>query len=420
MLKSFLLVFIIFVTANPGFAQDKYDYPYKSADIATLSAQMMKSKHDESFSKMKFMEVEVIAGRNKTFLMEGRGNYRFGFYPQKKNAPLVFLIADFSGSIVSGYMNYEADLLQENGYNVITMSSSFFWNFVISASQTGLPGVTDEDAADMYWAMQLALAKVKSEHKYPIGKVGVIGLGLGGLTAAHISAIDGREKKLNIERYLLINPVVNMLHAITEMETRASIAFEIGMGRVEEIKAKAFNFVVDLMDKKFNVDEPAYFSNLDKKFVLSPKEYTFLTGGLLRTSIDDVIFASQLVKDAGILKSRLDKYHWNERHAEIEGFGFKGYLEKLVIPHFSTKYPKLTDMLKHVNFTYVRKEVLENKNVFMMHNTDDFLVDADQLEYLQGIFGPARSKIYPLGGHLGNLWFKQNQTDMLNVMSALK
>lgn len=420
MLKSFLLAFALFLTGTSGYAQDTYNYPYKNADVATLTSVIMKSKHSDPFSKMKVLEVEAIPGRNKTFLFEGRGNYRFGFYPQKKNAPLVFLIADIGGSVVSGYMMYEADLLQEHGYNVITISSSFFWNSIISASQTGLPGVTDEDAADMYHAMQLALAKVKSVHKHGIGKIGVIGLGLGGLSAAHISAIEGREKKLNVERYLLINPIVNMLHAITEIETRASIAFEIGMRRVEAIKAQAFNFAIDIMDERFDVDSPTYFADLDKKFVLSMKETTFLTGGILRMSIGDVIFASQMIKDAGVLKSRLDRYHWNDRHKEIESFGFKGYLEKLVIPHFSKKYPKLTDLLKHVNFNYVRKEVLENKNVFLMHNADDFLVDADQLEYLQGIFGPARSKIYPLGGHLGNLWFKQNQTDMLNVMSVLK
>ena len=420
MLKSLLLVCALILTCNPGSAQETYDYPYKNADIATLSSFIMKSRNADSFSKMKMMEVEAIPGRNGAFLFEGRGNYRFGFYPQKKNAPLVFLIADIGGSAVSGYMMYEADLLQENGYNVITISSSFFWNYVISASRTGLPGVTDEDAADMYAAMQLALAKVKTEHKHAIGKIGVIGLGLGGLHAAHISAIEGREKKLSIERYLLINPIVNVLHAITEIETRASIAFDIGMPKVEYIKGKAFNFVYDLMDEKFDAKSPAFFADLDKKFVLPLKEYSFLIGGVLRTSIDDVIFASQIVKDAGVLKSKLDRHHWNVRHQEISEFGFKGYLEKLVIPHFAGKYPKLTDMIKHVNFNYVRKEVLENNKVFLMHNADDFLVDADHLTYLQELFGPARSKIYPLGGHLGNLWFEQNQNDMLRIMSAIK
>lgn len=420
MFKFSLILLALFTGSTTAIAQEVYNYPYQNADVATLTTAIMKSKNIKMFSKMKLMEVESIAGRNNTFLVEGRGNFRFGFYPQKKDAPLVFLIADLGGSTVSGYMMYEADLLQENGFNVITISSAFFWNFIISSSRTGLPGVTDEDAQDMYAVMQLALNKVKTEHKHVITKIGVIGLGLGGLEAAHISAIDKREKKLNIERYLLINPVVNLLHAITQVETRAALAFEIGMGNVKYIKDKSFNFVIDHLDEKFSVHDPDYFLNLDKKFVLEPKEYTFLTGGVLRTCIDDTIFSSQLVKDAGVLKSRLDRTHWDERHREIAAFGFQGYLQKFVIPYFSVKYPKLIDLIRHVNFNFVRKDVLENKNIFLMHNEDDFLIDKGQLSYLLNIFGPGRSKIYPLGGHLGNLWFKQNQDDMIGIMSALK
>lgn len=420
MFKTSLIALTLLISSTLIAASEGYNYPYQNADVATLTTAIMKTRDNNMFSKMKLMEVESLPGRNKTFLFEGRGNFRFGFYPQKKEAPLVFLIADMGGSIVSGYMMYEADLLQENGFNVITISSAFFWNFIISSSRTGLPGVTDEDAQDMYAAMQLALNKVKTEHKHAITKIGVIGLGLGGLEAAHISAIEGREKKLNIERYLLINPVVNLLNAVTEIETRAAIALDIGMGSVNYIKAKAFNFVFDRMDEKFNVHDPDYFLDLEKKFVLAEKEYKFLTGGVLRMFIDDTIFASQMVKDAGVLKSRLDRTHWDERHKEISEFGFKGYLQRLVIPHFSAQYPKLIDLIKHVNFNFVRKEVLENKNIFLMHNADDFIVDKDQLSYLLNVFGSTRSKIYPKGGHLGNLWFKQNQDDMIGIMSALK
>ncbi len=421
MFKFSLIGLALVLCISTASAQVGSQYPYPSADMATLTTVIMKSRSKDIFSNMKTMEVEAIAGRNQTFLFEGRGNFRFGFYPQKKAAPLVFLIADLGGSIVSGYMMYEADLLQEKGFNVITVSSPFFWNFIISSSQSGLPGVTDEDAQDMYAAMQLALAKVKAEHNKPITKIGIIGLGLGGLEAAHISAIENRERKLNIERYLLINPVVNLMHAITEIETRAAISFDLGDSRVAEIKAKAFNFVADnVFDDKSNVLDAKYFLNLDKRFVLSTQEYKFLTGGILRMPIDDTIFASQMVKDAGVLKSKLDRYHWGARHKEIEALGFKGYLEKLVIPHFTLKYPKLIDLIKHVNFNFVRKDVLENQNMFLMHNQDDFLVDADQLVYLQDMFGSARTKIYPSGGHLGNMWFEQHQNDVLRIMSALK
>ena len=91
MLNSLLIALCLIATTTSFAAAEAYDYPYKNADIATLTSVIMKSKQADPFSRMKLMEVEAIPGRNKTFLFEGRGNYRFGFYPQKKSGPVGIL-----------------------------------------------------------------------------------------------------------------------------------------------------------------------------------------------------------------------------------------------------------------------------------------------------------------------------------------
>ncbi|MEK6627304.1 MAG: alpha/beta hydrolase fold domain-containing protein [Bdellovibrionota bacterium] len=397
-----------------------YPYPYNNPDTASLSAAIMKSKTKKMFDKIEIMDVPSLSGRNDVKFVEDRGNFKFGFYPQKKAAPLVFIIADMAGSYVSGYMMYEADLLHQNGYNVITISSPFFWNFIISSSKTALPGVTDEDAVDMYTVMQLALAKVKSKHKAPITKIGLMGIGFGGLLAAHISALEQQQNKLDIKRYLLINPVVNVLHAITEIETRAALSLDMDKHRINWMVVKAAEFVMKNMESEYRVNDSDYFLNLEKKFPLTDTEYKFLTGAALRMNIGDVIYASQLVNDLGVLKSKISRFRKAARHDEVEKMGFVGYMRNLLIPYFSKKYPKLIDLIKHANFNYVRKEVMQNQNIYLMHNADDFLVTPDQLTYLKNTFGPERSQIYPLGGHLGNMWFPDNQNHVLKVMSVLK
>lgn len=414
-LKSILVLFLNLLALS-AFAQETYHYPYANADVATLSTVLMKSTFDSRHAVQKLMEVPSIAGRNQTFLFEGRGNFRFGFFPQNHEAPLVFIIADLGGSHVSGYMTYEAELLYKNGFNVITISSPFFWNFVISSSQTTLPGITDEDARDLYEVMQKALTQVKKEHSYRITNIGLIGLGFGGLEAAHLSTIESTEKKLNIKRYVLINPVVNLVSTVTQIEKHAAIALEIGMNRVAELKSKAFNFVVDNMDR--NTNDADYFLNLQSRFPLSNQEYQFLVGGNLRSSLGDTIFASQQVHDLGILKSPISKYHWDERHAEVNKFGYLDYFQKMILPEFK-KYNFFT-IQKHINMDSVEPAMHENANMFLMHNTDDPLMSAAQLATLQTVFGPERSKFYPLGGHLGNLWYSQNQKDLLKILVDLK
>lgn len=408
-------ILLIFIKSTVLWASQGYRYPYENPDVAGLTTFLMKSLHTEPFKKLETIKSQIIEGRDKIKFFDKRSNLTVNFYPQKKDAPLVIMIADISGSPVSGYMMYSADHLQAAGYNVITVPSPFFWGFVVSSSSTGLPGLTSEDAADMYKALQITMANVIKNHPHLFTKQSMIGLGFGGLLAAHIADIDKREKKLNIDQYVLINPVVNIMDAVTEIETRTAIALELGMSQVNWIKSKALNFVIDNMDDKLKATDHDYFSNLENKFPLSKNEYKFLSGAVLRMNISDTIFSSQLVNDLGILKTKLSKYKVNSRHAEIEPYGLVGYIKSFFMPYFLKKHSAL-EILKRSNLNYVRNTLISNKNIFLIHNEDDFLINAEQLDYLKTIFGSDRRIIYPKGGHLGNLWYETNRIDLLNIL----
>lgn len=53
-----------------------------------------------------------------------------------------------------------------------------------------------------------------------------------------------------------------------------------------------------------------------------------------------------------------------------------------------------------------------------MHNRDDFLVSIEDLDYLEGLLGD-RAKIYPYGGHMGNIWYWQNRNDIVSIFGCL-
>lgn len=379
----------------------------------------MKSVHKDPFKYIKNIKTTIIPGREKTFFFEKRSQLNTNFYPQKKEAPLVVLIADMSGSPFSGYMMYMADIIHAAGFNVLTIPSPLFWNFVVSSSTTAMPGLTRDDAIDMYQALQKVLANVKSQHSYKFTKTSLVGFGFGGLLSGHIADLDQKQKAINFDQFVLINPVVNLNNAIFEIETRTAIALELGMPRVNAIKAKAFNLAFELLDEKNNALDPHYFANLEQKFPLSEKEYKFLSGALMRMYIGDTIFASQLVNDLGILKTKITKFRVNARHAEIEPYGLVGYIKTFFIPFHLKKY-KLLEILKYSNLNLVRKTLISNKNIFLFHNADDFLINTEQLDELKEIFEEDRRIIYPKGGHLGNLWFDKNKSDLLQILNRLR
>ena len=48
-----------------------------------------------------------------------------------------------------------------------------------------------------------------------------------------------------------------------------------------------------------------------------------------------------------------------------------------------------------------------------MHNADDIILADGELDYLVGVFG-ARAKIYPDGGHCGNMAHRDNVAFMVD------
>jgi hypothetical protein len=51
-----------------------------------------------------------------------------------------------------------------------------------------------------------------------------------------------------------------------------------------------------------------------------------------------------------------------------------------------------------------------------MTNENDFILAPNELAYLKELFG-ARTKVYPRGGHMGNLEYKENQAYMVRFFS---
>lgn len=53
-----------------------------------------------------------------------------------------------------------------------------------------------------------------------------------------------------------------------------------------------------------------------------------------------------------------------------------------------------------------------------MQNLDDFLARPEDIDALRSWLGD-RLYLYPLGGHLGNLWFEKNKDDLRGIMATV-
>ena len=66
-------------------------------------------------------------------------------------------------------------------------------------------------------------------------------------------------------------------------------------------------------------------------------------------------------------------------------------------------------MSLHQIETYLRN----SPKIGLMDNQDDLILTPEDLAFLKDVFG-SRAKIYPYGGHCGNMSYTENVAYMLN------
>ncbi len=134
---------------------------------------------------------------------------------QDKPAPLIFLIAGTGARYDSTLNEYLKRLYYKAGYHVVQLSSPTSFDFMSAASRFATPGISKEDAEDMYRVMQAVRAQ---NPKLPVTEYYLTGYSLGALDAAFVAHLDETRRSFNFKKVLLLNPPVNLYTSITNLD----------------------------------------------------------------------------------------------------------------------------------------------------------------------------------------------------------
>ncbi len=420
---SSVLVIAFFLQTNV-FAEKidaaSYPYPYKDPYLATTTVAILQGTEHPPTSKIRDLQVKVYDHRNDIYLLKGKGQLRYRLYQQKGPAPLVFIVPGLSSSAYAGSARFLAEWIADHGFHVLVIPSPSNWNFTLAASASGYPGDTGEDAKDLYLAMQLALIDVRSRCRIRIGKMGMLGLSDGALYAGFVSKLDAERKQLGFDAYLLINPPVDVFEAIRKIDEMAAVGKQYGSGLKTRLRAYGFGVAEYAMGDDIN--DPEYFADWDKRFRLEDDEIKYLIGKDLHDSVGDTIYVISLATDKTILNTPISWGDRSGREEEARAFSIMDYVEKILIPGLrrsGRKHITLQSLTSSNSLRAIKSELESNPKVFLMHNRDDILVTPENVDYLEKVLGE-RATIYPLGGHLGNLWYPQNKQHILEVFERLR
>ena len=70
-------------------------------------------------------------------------------------------------------------------------------------------------------------------------------------------------------------------------------------------------------------------------------------------------------------------------------------------------------MIASTSLKSIEDYLISSKKIGLMTNQDDFILAPGEIDYLKRVF-KSRAKIYPTGGHLGNIDYKDNVEYMIN------
>ena len=397
-----------------------YDYPFDDKFVATVvgTPPEFRAKLPKQIP-LKKGRLTVFEDRDSPEWFWYEDGLKYSYALQEKPAPLVFLIAGTGGSYSGVKITNMARALYKAGFHVVTLSSPIHVNFIVTASRTSVPGHAVHDAEDLYRVMELIWDALKPEIE--VTDFSVAGYSLGGFNAAFLTRLDEDRKVFRFRKALMINPPVRLYSSISVLDRM-----------IENIPGGADNFnrflqnAIAAFTRVFRADQALDLSEdaLYRAFeIMEPKneELAALIGVSFRMSSANLAFAADVMTDFGYVKPRNVVLTLNTSTQEylkvVYRLGFTDYFHNFFFPYYRARDPSITreQLIEMMSLTAIEDYLRASEKVVVMHNEDDFILLPGEIDFFRRVFGE-RAKIYPIGGHCGNMEHRDNVAHMVNVL----
>ena len=352
--------------------------------------------------------------------------FRYRLAEQSGPAPLIFIIAGTGAHYSSSTMEYLKKLFYGAGFHVAQISSPTAYDFMVGASPYATPGYSPQDALDLYSVMQ---AIKKQQDDLEVTDWHLTGYSLGGLQAAFVSHLDEQKQAFNFKRVLLLNPPVNLYTSTTNLN-RLVTTQAVGSNDHRTFYEVLMDKLTRYFNQKghFDFNEAVLFDFQNSKQKLSDNQLAMLIGSAFRFASADINFTSDLINRRGIITPAQQKI--NDGTSLTPFFkrallcDFECYIEQQLLPFWKVHFkqqklalepPTAEDLeeLSQASGLHALADYLSTTDkIAVMHNADDIILGAGDLGFLKDHFAE-RLTLYPYGGHLGNLNYRDNGADIL-------
>jgi len=335
----------------------------------------------------------------------------YSYAVQKGPAPVIFLIAGTGASHDSDKNQFLMRAFYQAGFHVIGITSPTYPTFVIAASTSMVPGDQRDDARDIYTVMQKIWAEIGP--KMQVTSFNLTGYSLGATNAAFVSLLDEEKKAFNFRKVLLINPSVQLYNSISKLD-RFLENIPGGVDNFNRMFKKIVNQVGTAYKKSTTVAfSPDLVFDSFKENPPRDEELAALIGISFRLSSSALVFTSDVMTNYGFIKPAnliLTRNTKMDDYTQVSlRVGFTDYFHEYEWPYFqkTTTAKTRAEYALLQSLTSIQDYLISARKVGVVGNRDDVILAPGEVDFLTNTFD-TRAKIYPVGGHLGNL--KQRET----------
>lgn len=316
------------------------------------------------------------------------------------SSKVVFVVVGLGGNVDTPMGQYLASVIQSSGATAILLPNSMTAEFVTGASSTGIVGDPGRDAADTYKVMQAAIQALPA-NGIAASEFAITGYSLGALIAARVQEIDSVENKIGLKSALLINPPVNLLRGMKLLDQYYAQFKTMGLGSLLGLANKVKKFLAALIGAPHEAESVN----------LSQRELEGAIGYSMRSTFAKMVLATQDVNDLGVLPDLQE-----DRDRAAKKVGFETYVTNFLGRALGTGF-SLEALNAEASLTAQSNYLNRASNVFVLHNANDFLLAPEDVQWVEATFGH-RARIYPTGGHMGNLDSSDNVESIQKWLSG--
>ena len=340
--------------------------------------------------------------------------FTFTYWLQKTPAPIVYIVPGLGSHRLSDGALGLAELIYQQGYSAVTVSSPFNYEFMDSASTAQLPAYTPQDAADLHFALTQIDGWLAGAYPDHLASRALLGYSMGAFESLFIVAQqDPGAHLLAFDRVVAIDTPVRLLHGMTVLDDmfNSPLAWPAAQreSRMEDALVKAAALL--------NAPDPS-----KPPYAFSGTESRFLVGVAFRMILRDTIYTSQSNYNEGVLQRSFDPLRRSPLYREILQYSFEEYLQDFVGPYYRTRGVDLNAADAFAlagDLRRYQQRLQPLPTLRLIVNANDPLLSPEDLDWLKTTFDPNRLTVFPNGGHLGNLSQPEVQGAILQSLNGL-